>query len=162
MSQSTIQTTIQADDCTDDVPGAQRISAWIDAAAAVSGVASGEVTVRFVGVDEMIELNSKFRGSDTSTNVLSFEFEDPPGLEEGSGILGDIVVCAKVVHDEAKQFDLEPSDRFAHMIIHGFLHLVGFDHIKESDALEMEQTETRALVGLGFNDPWHESAQVSL
>lgn len=157
-----IATTIQADDCADDVPDAGHVSSWVDAAAQVAGVASGEVTVRFVGVDEMIELNSKFRGNDSSTNVLSFEFEDPPGLEEGSGILGDIVVCAKVVHDEAAKFDLDSGDRFAHMIIHGFLHLVGFDHINESDAVKMEQVESRALVGLGFNDPWHESAQVSV
>lgn len=156
-----IQTTVQTDEPAADVPETGSVSAWVDAAAAATSTESGEVTVRFVGAPEMIDLNSRFRGRDVTTNVLSFEFEDPPGMDGSSDILGDIVICAEVVHAEAREFGIEVSDRFAHMIVHGFLHLVGFDHLDEADAEKMERVESQTLLGLGLSDPWGEAARVS-
>jgi len=161
-----IDTTLQIEDSDSDVPDAGSVSAWIDAAAAVAGVESGEVTVRFVSVGEMTELNRQFRDQDKVTNVLSFEFEDPPGMAQAtgmpSGILGDIVVCADVVEREARDFEIDRTDRFAHMIVHGLLHLVGYDHIQSDDAATMERAESAALTSVGLEDPWHEDVKVTV
>jgi len=156
----TIDTTIQIEDSDSDVPDAGSVGRWINAAAEVAAVKTGEVTVRFVDAAEMTELNLQFRGQNKVTNVLSFEFDDPPGMTEASGILGDIVVCADVVRREARDFDIDKADRFAHMIVHGLLHLVGYDHVESADAARMEQAETRALTSVGLEDPWKDEQKV--
>lgn len=157
-----IDTTLQIEDSDADVPDAGSVSVWIDAAAAVAGVESGEVTVRFVDVAEMTELNRQFRDQDKATNVLSFEFEDPPGMSEASGILGDIVVCSDVVRREARDFEIDSNARFAHMIVHGLLHLVGYDHLEPADASKMERAESSALTGIGLEDPWRDDVKVTV
>ncbi|MBT8420458.1 MAG: rRNA maturation RNase YbeY [Gammaproteobacteria bacterium] len=112
-----------------------------------------ELTVRIVDEEEIIELNRRYRGQEKATNVLSFPCELPESL--GLNLLGDIVVCAPVVKSEADSQHKEHQAHWAHMIVHGTLHLLGFDHVSETQALKMESLETRVLAHLGFPDPYH-------
>lgn len=116
-----------------------------------------EMVVRIVDDDESQELNRDYRGFDKPTNVLSFPFEQPPGLLElGEELpyLGDLVICAQVVADEAKAQNKSLESHWAHMIVHGTLHLQGFDHIDEIEAQEMENLEREIMQDLGFDDPY--------
>ena len=98
-------------------------------------------------------MNQRYRSKSGPTNVLSFPFEDPPGVE--SDELGDIVVCAPVVDREAVEQGKTAQEHWAHMVVHGVLHLCGYDHIDDKDADEMENEETRILTGLGFPAPYN-------
>lgn len=111
-----------------------------------------ELTVRIVSTDESQSLNHQYRQKDKPTNVLSFPFEVPEGIE--LDLLGDLVVCAEVVELEAKQQNKPLIAHWAHMIIHGCLHLLGYDHIREDEAQEMEAIEIDTLAQLGFNNPY--------
>lgn len=116
-----------------------------------------EMVVRIVDADESQELNRDYRGIDKPTNVLSFPFEQPPGLLElGEELpyLGDLVICAQVVADEARTQNKSLESHWAHMIVHGTLHLQGFDHIDEIEAQEMEDLEREIMQDLGFDDPY--------
>ena len=107
----------------------------------------GRITVRYVGEAESRRLNREFRGKDYATNVLSFPYAMKP-LE------GDVVICAPVVSREAKAQGKSRRAHHAHMLVHGLLHLAGFDHEKERDAGKMESRERRILARLGFADPY--------
>ncbi len=111
----------------------------------------GDLCVRVVDADESQALNGRYRGIDAPTNVLSF----PAGASQPSeaGLLGDIVVCAPVVEAEAAQQDKAPTEHFAHMVVHGVLHLRGHDHEAEAEARAMEKLETAILNELGMADP---------
>jgi len=98
--------------------------------------------------------NRQFRGRDYATNVLSFPYEPAPG--EHSGLLGDLVICAPVVAREAREQGKDARDHFAHMTIHGVLHLLGYDHEEMGEAERMEALETRILAGLGIADPYRD------
>ncbi len=98
--------------------------------------AEAEVTVRIVDESESQQLNFDYREKDKPTNVLSFPFQCPPGIE--LPLLGDLVICAGVVAQEAKEQQKTLTAHWAHMVVHGSLHLLGFDHINDADALEME------------------------
>lgn len=111
-----------------------------------------EVTIRVVDEAESHELNHTYRGKDKSTNVLSFPFEAPPGIE--LPLLGDLVICRQVVEQEAKEQDKPLSAHWAHMVVHGSLHLLGYDHIEDDEAEEMESIETEIMLALGYNDPY--------
>lgn len=117
-----------------------------------------ELTLRVVGLEEMQVLNHTYRDKDQATNVLSFPFEMPEGISEElddcPAILGDIVVCAAVVNEEAKTQDKAASDHWAHMTIHGVLHLLGYDHEESADAEQMEGYEVEILSGLDINNPY--------
>ncbi|MGJ8526694.1 Endoribonuclease YbeY [Halomonadaceae bacterium LMG 33818] len=113
-----------------------------------------EITVRFVDEEESRELNHQYRGKDSSTNVLSFPFEAPPGMD--IPLLGDLVISPHVVQQEANEQHKALEDHFAHMIIHGTLHLMGYDHIDDDEAEEMEQLERGLLARLGISDPYQE------
>lgn len=134
----------------DDLPERREFERWV--AAALRDRQEAELTVRIVGREESRELNSRYRSKDCATNVLSF----PAGLPEGIDLplLGDIVVCAPLVADEAAQQGKSLSDHWAHLVIHGVLHLLGYDHVQEAEALEMEALETDVLAGLGIDDPY--------
>jgi probable rRNA maturation factor len=93
-----------------------------------------------------------YRGMDKPTNVLSFPFEAPPGME--MPLLGDLIICRQVVEKEAKEQDKELLAHWAHMVIHGSLHLLGYDHIVDEEAEEMESIETEIMQGLGYPDPY--------
>jgi probable rRNA maturation factor len=116
-----------------------------------------EMVVRIVDENESQQLNRDYRGIDKPTNVLSFPFEQPPGLLElGEELpyLGDLVVCAQVVIDEAKEQNKSLESHWAHMIVHGTLHLQGFDHIEDEEAHEMESLECEIMQDLGYENPY--------
>lgn len=121
---------------------------------------SAVLTLRIVDSDEGRELNERYRGRNGPTNVLSFPFEPPPGLPPealgagGEVPLGDIVVCAPVLRREAQLQAKSLAAHSAHLVIHGTLHLLGFDHIDPADASEMEALESTILAGLGFAPPY--------
>ncbi|MYH70892.1 MAG: rRNA maturation RNase YbeY, partial [Gammaproteobacteria bacterium] len=130
------------------VPAEKDILHWAGSALALDD-AGGEVTIRITDEDEMQSLNSKWRYIDNPTNVLSF-----PLHEAGGPLLGDIVVCAPVVRREAAQQAIALSAHWAHIIIHGILHLMGYDHTEEREAEIMEAKETALMLELGFPDPY--------
>ncbi|OIV47860.1 rRNA maturation RNase YbeY [Sodalis sp. TME1] len=111
-----------------------------------------EVTVRLVDEAESHELNLTYRGKDRPTNVLSFPFEAPPEVE--LPLLGDLVICRQVVEREAQQQEKALEAHWAHMVVHGSLHLLGYDHILDEEALEMESLETEIMQKLGYPDPY--------
>nr|WP_249365801.1 rRNA maturation RNase YbeY [Pseudoalteromonas sp. NEC-BIFX-2020_002] len=100
------------------------------------------------------QLNNDYRGKDKPTNVLSFEFEAPPGID--IPLVGDLIICPAIVLAEAIEQEKTFHDHFAHMVIHGCLHLLGFDHIKDEDANEMESIEKQLLADLGIADPYRD------
>lgn len=111
-----------------------------------------ELTIRLVNSDESRQLNHQYRGKDKDTNVLSFPFEVPDGIE--LDLLGDLIVCVDVVEQEAKDQNKDSKAHWAHMVIHGCLHLLGFDHIDDEEAEEMEALETKIVTSLGFTAPY--------
>jgi len=112
-----------------------------------------ELTVRIVDEEEGIALNRKYRGRDIATNVLSFPCEVPDVLD--LNLLGDIIICAPVVKREADMQHESPYNaHWAHMVIHGTLHLLGYDHQSAMEAEHMESMETTILTHLGFSDPY--------
>jgi probable rRNA maturation factor len=111
-----------------------------------------ELTIRIVESKESQSLNFQFRQKDKPTNVLSFPFEVPEGIE--LDLLGDLVICADVVESEAKQQNKGLNEHWAHMVVHGCLHLLGYDHISDDDAEEMESLEIKLLETLRINDPY--------
>lgn len=150
---------LAADD--ESIPAADDIAIWVNRAIDAAGSSSKrEVSVRVVDADEMQQLNSEFRDQDKPTNVLSFPAGELAGLpDDADRPLGDIVVCAAVVADEAEQQGKRPGDHWAHMIVHGTLHLLGFDHESDSDAAEMEGLENRIMTDHGIASPYGESPQ---
>lgn len=141
-----------------DVPTQQQCEQWLQASL-VGDLAreTNEVTIRVVDLEESRALNRDYRHKDSPTNVLSFEFEQPPGLVdlgEALPYLGDLVICAEVVAQEAKEQNKPLVAHWAHMIVHGCLHLQGYDHLDDDDAEEMESLEVEILQGLGFSDPY--------
>ena len=114
-----------------------------------------ELTIRIVEVAESQLLNLTYRGKDKPTNVLSFPFEAPPEVE--LPLLGDLVICAHVVEQEAIEQNKPLNAHWAHMVIHGCLHLLGYDHIIDLEADEMESLETQLVEGLGFTNPYKEA-----
>ncbi|WGL18479.1 rRNA maturation RNase YbeY [Microbulbifer bruguierae] len=111
-----------------------------------------EISLRIVDEDESQALNLQYRGKDKPTNVLSFPADIPPEL--GLPLLGDLVICAPVVAIEAEQQHKALSAHWAHMVVHGTLHLLGYDHIEDDEAELMENLETRIMAQLGFSDPY--------
>ena len=106
------------------------------------------VTLRFVGKREGRTLNALYRGKEHPTNVLAFAYDESPRVE------GDIVLCAPVVRDEARSQGKTLADHCAHLVVHGMLHLQGYDHDTVRDARAMEARETSLLAGLGVSDPY--------
>ncbi|ALP41855.1 rRNA maturation RNase YbeY [Aeromonas schubertii] len=116
-----------------------------------------EVTVRLVDEAESQDLNLTYRGKDKPTNVLSFPFEAPPGID--LPLLGDLVICRQVVEREAIEQDKPLEAHWAHMVVHGCLHLLGYDHIEDDEAEEMEQLERDIMHELGYADPYADDEQ---
>jgi len=133
------------------LPGVASITDWARAALAGSGAGTAEITVRLVGNSESANLNKRYRGKRGATNVLSFTYDSAPGK---TGLAGDLVICVPVVQREAAQQGKRPRAHWAHMVVHGILHLRGFDHVREADAETMEAMEVRILRRLGFSDPY--------
>lgn len=138
------------------IPGAPSIRRWVRAALGAAH-AGAELSVRIVDEPEMRALNARYRHKDYPTNVLSFPAGLPPEVDVP--LLGDIVVCAPVVNREATEQHKAPRAHWAHMLVHGTLHLLGHDHERARDAAAMEALETRILAGLKFPDPYQEHEQ---
>lgn len=115
-----------------------------------------ELTIRVVDTAEIQELNATYRGKDKPTNVLSFPFEAPEHVE--LDLLGDLIICAHVVREEAKEQNKDEKAHWAHMTIHGVLHLLGYDHIDDIEADEMEGLEIKILHELGYTNPYSQEA----
>lgn len=134
-----------------DLPDEAQFVRWVEAA--LHGRRDrAQLTIRLTDEAEITALNRQYRGKEGATNVLSFPFEAPPGVEVP--LLGDIIICAAVVADEARRQGKPLEAHWAHMVIHGTLHLLGHDHIDEAEAAEMEGLEIRLLAGLGYSNPY--------
>mgnify|MGYP000866563831 CR=1 FL=1 len=127
-----------------DLPTRSQLRRWVRAALATDAV----VTVRFVDAIEGRALNAEFRGKDYATNVLTFVYDD------AAPRAGDVVLCAPVVHREAQAQDKPLVMHYAHLVVHGLLHLQGFDHERAADAAVMEAREVAILDRLGVPDPY--------
>ena len=112
----------------------------------------GEVCIRIVTSNEIQALNKTYRNKNNATNVLSFNYESYK--EEKKSLIGDIAICAEVVNSEAIDKKISPQAHWAHIVIHGVLHLFGYDHENEAQANIMEQKEAAILHSLGFSDPY--------
>ena len=133
------------------LPTEEQIVQWATAAVQPEGD-EVEMTVRIVDESESHDLNLTYRGKDRPTNVLSFPFECPDEVE--LPLLGDLVICHQVVEREAAEQEKPLMAHWAHMVVHGCLHLLGYDHIEDDEAEEMESLETQIMQGLGFDDPY--------
>jgi probable rRNA maturation factor len=122
------------------------------AAVALEDLDAPILNLRIVDEDEGRALNRQWRDRDYATNVLSFPADLPAGT--GINLLGDVVITAPVVEREARDQGKAVADHFAHLLVHGILHLRGFDHMSDSDAHEMEALEVECLARLGLNDPY--------
>jgi probable rRNA maturation factor len=140
-------------------PGVGELSRW--AGAALEGRRErAELTIRIVDEAESRDLNLSYRGQDKPTNVLSFPFDLPPGMDPDDPVallLGDLVLCAPLVHREALEQGKEPAAHWAHLVVHGVLHLLGHDHGEEAQAQAMEALETVILGRLGFPPPYEQA-----
>ena len=136
------------------IPDRGECATWAEAALRFAGrdTRPWELSVRIVDRAEMADLNQRFRGKSGPTNVLSFPYEPLPGVEQP--ILGDVVICAPVVTDEAREQGKPERNHWVHLLTHGVLHLCGHDHLEASQATVMESLETRILASLGFPDPY--------
>ena len=133
------------------IPADAEFNRW--AQAALSGRRERtELVIRVVDEEEITALNRDYRGKEGPTNVLSFPFEAPPPVE--SDLIGDLVICAPVVEREASGQGKPAQAHWAHMVVHGVLHLLGYDHLDEGEAQEMETLERKVLDRLGYPDPY--------
>jgi probable rRNA maturation factor len=151
------------DSTSTQVPGAAQLQIWGDTALKYLTVPDKPLSLglRIVDEDESAAINLAYRQKDYATNVLSFSAELPDAVLESLDEvpLGDLVICAPIVAREATAQAKSLPAHWAHMLIHGMLHLNGFDHESESEALEMETLETRILHDLGFDNPYQSEQQ---
>ena len=135
------------------VPVDSDLRKWARAALGAKG-RNAELGLRIVGLAEGRRLNLLWRGKDQATNVLSFPAADTAQVERRRRLLGDVVLCAPVITREARAQSKPLKHHFAHLVIHGCLHLLGYDHESEADAVRMENRERRILRDLGIPDPY--------
>ena len=137
------------------VPAAPSFRRWVNTALE-SRIREADLAIRIVDMDEGRALNRHYRGKDYATNVLSFPAERPPGLPKNAKfpLLGDLVICVAVVEREAAEQGKSLEAHWAHLVIHGCLHLLGYDHIEDEEAEEMEALERTLLAELGHPDPY--------
>lgn len=135
------------------IPAETDLASWAQSALKRD---EAELVIRVVDEEESAELNFQYRHKAGPTNVLSFPFEAPPGVD--TAILGDLVICAPVVEREAAEQGKPQCAHWAHMVVHGVLHLQGYDHVEEHEAMAMEAEEVAILRQLGFPNPYEEDA----
>ena len=142
---------LQNDAALDGVPGAEQFHTWVEAALQ-RDYNSLEQTIRIVDENEGRELNLRYRGKDLATNVLAFAYD---GAELGYQCLGDLVICAPLVDAEAAEQGKPAEAHWAHLVVHGMLHLQGFDHNDDDEAARMEDLEAQILSILGYTNPYN-------
>lgn len=141
-------------------PNDEQLTNWVDTVLA-NLEEEFEVLIRIVDESESAQLNETYRHKQGATNILSFPFETPDGIEEISPtLLGDLVICAPVLEREAKEQNKSLFDHWAHIVIHGVLHLLGYDHIDDIDAEEMEAKEIHLLNTLSIANPYENEADL--
>ena len=133
------------------LPSEAQFISWLNAVV-IRFQDDAEVTIRVVDSSESQQLNNDYRGKDKPTNVLSFPFQVPEGIE--LDLLGDLVICKQVVEQEALEQGKPLNAHWAHMVVHGTLHLLGYDHIIDAEADVMEALETEIMLELEFTDPY--------
>lgn len=138
------------------VPNADTFHTWISACIAAENLPRAVVTVRLVDLPEITDLNQTYRHKTGPTNVLSFPCDLPQEISQD--FLGDIIICAPVVAREAAEQNKNPAAHWCHMVVHGILHLLGYDHEDDAQAQTMEQKEREILAGLGFDDPYRDES----
>lgn len=137
------------------IPDVGTLERWAEAALEAGGrKEDAELTVRVVSEDEIHALNRDYRHVDRPTNILSFPFECPP--EVSLPLIGDLVICMSVLRREALEQHKTLDEHFAHLVVHGCLHLIGYDHIESADAAVMEPLEVKALSALGYDNPYRD------
>jgi probable rRNA maturation factor len=134
------------------IPQRRSFERWIAAVPGLRRHRKVEINLLIVGTREGRRFNREFRGRDYATNVLSFRYEPLPG--EKASLLGELVICAPVVTREALEQGKRRTDHYAHLTIHGVLHLLGYGHESERDAARMEQIERQTLAALHIRDPY--------
>lgn len=134
------------------IPPEHIFKEWIDKLKQDIDIKEEEITIRVVNTDESQALNKRYRGQDKPTNVLSFPSQLPALV--GESYLGDIVICAKIVEKEALAQNRDIEAQWAHMLVHGILHLHGYDHSEDADAQKMEALEVKLLAKLGYANPY--------
>jgi probable rRNA maturation factor len=147
---ATLAVDIQRVSDAEGLPADDLFTQW--AQAAWLGDDDSEVTIRLVDADESAGLNGQYRNKTGPTNVLSFPFEAPAGITVP--LAGDLIICVPVVEKEAREQRKSPDQHWAHMVVHGMLHLQGYDHIEDDEAEVMEALEVRLLSRLGFSNPY--------
>ncbi|MFZ7282162.1 rRNA maturation RNase YbeY [Avibacterium avium] len=140
-----------ASENSENLPTELQFQQWASVAVQAENL-QPELTIRVVDEAESQSLNATYRGKDYPTNVLSFPFECPEEVE--LPLLGDLVICRQVVEREAQEQGKPLMAHWAHMVVHGCLHLLGYDHIEDAEAEEMESLETEIMQDLGFADPY--------
>ena len=138
-----------------DVPAVEQLRSWAEATLAAGRRQRAQLSIRLVDECEGAELNRRFRGRRGATNVLSFPFEPLPGVPD-CDLIGDLAICAPVVVREAQEQGKTSEAHWAHMLVHGVLHLLGYDHLEAARASEMEELERQILCGLGFPAPYED------
>ncbi|UZE97101.1 rRNA maturation RNase YbeY [Alkalimarinus alittae] len=154
----TIHIDLQIETENKQLPSSDQLSLWANKAHQSKEIET-EITIRIVDIEESTDLNHTYRGKDSPTNVLSFPFEAPTGIDIhllGDIPLGDLVICAPVVEREAKEQEKESIAHWAHMVVHGVLHLQGYDHIEDEEALVMEGLETKIMMELDYPAPYQD------
>jgi len=146
----TIEVDVQVATAFEPLPTESDFLLWVETA--LRDRTDAELTLRLVDRDESRNLNSRYRSKDKPTNVLSFPADLPPGID--IPLLGDIVICAPLVSEEAGEQNKPLQSHWAHLVVHGVLHLLGFDHQQEEQAEEMEAIEVDLLTSLGFGNPY--------
>ena len=136
------------------LPKDQELVKWVKEVLKLEQHGDTELTIRFVSEEESAELNNQYRNKKNSTNILSFPFEMPEEVE--LDLLGDLIVCSDIVKKEAAEQQKEELAHWAHMIVHGTLHLLGYDHLTDTEASIMETKEIKILSQLGYSDPYRE------
>ena len=139
------------------IPSVSDFELWIAHALDFVKAENRELCLRIVGETEMAELNQSYRGTPGPTNVLSFPAENLSEFGEDS--LGDMLICAEMVHFEAQNQQKSTNDHWAHLTIHGTLHLLGYDHMDDIQAEEMEKLEIDILAGLNISNPYRASSE---
>lgn len=158
----TIHIDLQIESESKQLPSLESLTLWANKAyqsKESEGEGESDITIRIVDIEESAELNKTYRGKEGPTNVLSFPFEAPPGIDIhllGDVSLGDLVVCAPVVEREASEQHKALLAHWAHMVVHGVLHLQGYDHIEDEEALIMERLETEIIMELDYPAPYQD------
>ena len=138
----------------DALPKDEELLKWLNKILIFEEKDDIELTIRFVDEKESAELNKQYRNKKGPTNILSFPFEVPAEIE--LNLLGDLVICSDVVKREAEEQNKQELAHWAHMVVHGTLHLLGYDHLTDAEADVMEDKEIKILSQLGYTDPYRE------